>query len=592
MLHFLDLQLSRAFIPWLLFGLTVFPTHAQVFQAEDYTYYHDTTRGNSGGAYRNDNVDIEPTNDEGGGYNVGWIARGEWLAWRGLHIATDGDYVITARVASPNGGLFKVDVDAGAQKLADFEVPATGAWDTWTTLSKTVRLEAGTYQLGMYARSSGWNLNWLAVEPKQGDGGDGLVRFEAEDFEAAVDTTAGNEGEAYRDGDVDIEACEDQGGGYNVGWTEAGERLTYPAFDIPQSGFYALRARVASRNHRGALAFELTGDQSVSLGQIVIPDTGSWQNWTTLEIKVFIEQGRYQLRGAVRSGSFNLNWIELTETDRADHYADPSRGEWTLLVVPDTQHYSQNRRNAPIQHMRNAFDWIVAAKDQLNLRFVQGLGDITEDWDQTWEWENAVSAWYKLFDVVPFMPIQGNHDSPDALNRYFPVSRFINEPWYGDDFGGIENNYALMNIHGDEFMFLHVESYDPYSPYRPQGLRWAQGVLADHPNHKVILATHDIWGTQTIREQLLTRYDNIVMTNAGHHCVREVQFTTRGPNGGLSQNFVCDYQCDAEEVMLLRYYVFRPLEDRVDFYTFSPITGRFEVDATSQGSFPLEQRDP
>ena len=53
--------------------------NAQVFQAEDYSNYYDTTPGNQGGAYRNDNVDIEGSTE--GGYNVGWIDTGEWLVY-------------------------------------------------------------------------------------------------------------------------------------------------------------------------------------------------------------------------------------------------------------------------------------------------------------------------------------------------------------------------------------------------------------------------------------------------------------------------------------------------------------------------------
>src|SRR5438309_902688 len=39
--------------------------------------YFDTTPGNSGGAYRTTDVDIQTSSL--GRYNVGWIASGEWL---------------------------------------------------------------------------------------------------------------------------------------------------------------------------------------------------------------------------------------------------------------------------------------------------------------------------------------------------------------------------------------------------------------------------------------------------------------------------------------------------------------------------------
>ena len=94
-----------------------------------------------------------------------------------------------------------------------------------------------------------------------------------------------------------------------------------------------------------------------------------------------------------------------------------------------------------------------------------------------------------------------------------------------------------------------------------------------------------------IKRDFLTQHDNIVLSNAGHSCARETRFLTFGPDGGVAQNFVVDYQCDEQEIMLLRYYVFRPLEDRVDYYTYSPIADIFEEDANSQGSFDLELRD-
>ena len=58
--------------------------------------YHDTTPGNSGNQYRNDDVDIQATSDIGGGYNVGWIRDGEWLAF-------DVDVAQTACMTSPPG---------------------------------------------------------------------------------------------------------------------------------------------------------------------------------------------------------------------------------------------------------------------------------------------------------------------------------------------------------------------------------------------------------------------------------------------------------------------------------------------------------
>ena len=84
------------------------------FQAEDYTAFADTSAGNTGGAYRSDDVDIEATSDEGGGYNVGWVETGEWLTYASLNIPANGRYVVRARVASGTGGAMSVDLNAGS----------------------------------------------------------------------------------------------------------------------------------------------------------------------------------------------------------------------------------------------------------------------------------------------------------------------------------------------------------------------------------------------------------------------------------------------------------------------------------------------
>src|SRR5262249_23024749 len=53
--------------------------------------YFDTTPGNTGGAYRSDDVDIEPTADTGGGYDVGWTQAGEWLLYS-VNVTNAGTY--------------------------------------------------------------------------------------------------------------------------------------------------------------------------------------------------------------------------------------------------------------------------------------------------------------------------------------------------------------------------------------------------------------------------------------------------------------------------------------------------------------------
>ena len=133
-------------------------------QAEDYSNAYDTTAGNTGGQYRNDNVDIEATSDAGGGFNVAWTASGEWLAHNNVTFPTTGAYTIAYRVAAPSaGGVISADINAGTTQLGTVAVPATGGWQSWTTVQRTINVNAGTYNLGTFISSAGFNLNWIRI---------------------------------------------------------------------------------------------------------------------------------------------------------------------------------------------------------------------------------------------------------------------------------------------------------------------------------------------------------------------------------------------------------------------------------------------
>jgi hypothetical protein len=122
--------------------------------------YHDTTAGNSGGQYRNTDVDLEPAS--GGGYDVGWIASGEWLNYT-VNVAKAGSYTVQLRVASPAGGVMHVGFNTASNVWSRVVVPATGAWQTWTTISIPVTLGAGIQQMTLLADLGGFNLDFITV---------------------------------------------------------------------------------------------------------------------------------------------------------------------------------------------------------------------------------------------------------------------------------------------------------------------------------------------------------------------------------------------------------------------------------------------
>ena len=131
-------------------GSTPPPSSSQTVQAESFSAM-------SG-------VQVEGTSDAGGGSNVGWIDNGDWMAYGNINVPSSGSYRVEYRVASPNStGRLSLDLNSGSIQLGALNIPNTGGWQNWTTISHTLNLNAGTYSFGVFAQAGGWNFNWWRI---------------------------------------------------------------------------------------------------------------------------------------------------------------------------------------------------------------------------------------------------------------------------------------------------------------------------------------------------------------------------------------------------------------------------------------------
>ncbi len=123
--------------------------------------YSDGEEFNLGGVFRYEEVDIEATTDVGGGYNIGWTAADEWLEYT-VNVAASGTYDIDFRVASNGGGgAIRVEMN-GANVTGTVNVPNTGGWQNWQTVSLTgVPLNAGQQVMRIYIEIAGLNFNYI-----------------------------------------------------------------------------------------------------------------------------------------------------------------------------------------------------------------------------------------------------------------------------------------------------------------------------------------------------------------------------------------------------------------------------------------------
>lgn len=131
--------------------------------------YSDNTPNNTFGGYRTaTDVDIEPSTDEGGGFNLADIQEGEWVEYT-INVAETRAYNIEFRVATQESAQsFHVEID-GEDITGNIAVPNTGGWQSWETIgSKGFLLEEGEQVIRLAFHSQYFNLNRFTIKNYEG----------------------------------------------------------------------------------------------------------------------------------------------------------------------------------------------------------------------------------------------------------------------------------------------------------------------------------------------------------------------------------------------------------------------------------------
>lgn len=237
-------------------------------EAEDYNTggegvgYHDTTAGNHDNVYRHDGVDLSV--NPSGGYNIGYVVDGEWLAYT-LAVPSAGTYTVSCTVASwADGRSLALSLDGTS--LGTLAVP-NNLCNGWRTVSTRVTLPAGDHRLQVRFGGDKQILDRITVAavatptttvpttkpttvpttvPATPGGTVRLpATIQAENYATGGegagyhDSTTGNQGGAYRNDGVDI-AYAPSIGSYVVTQIRSGEWLEY-SVDAPR------RARLPAR---------------------------------------------------------------------------------------------------------------------------------------------------------------------------------------------------------------------------------------------------------------------------------------------------------------------------------------------------------
>ncbi|MCZ1003957.1 discoidin domain-containing protein [Streptomyces mirabilis] len=144
-------------------------------QAENYdtggqgVAYNVTSVNGKANSYRADGVDLDNTSDTGGGYNLGWTSGGQWFRYT-VDVATAGTCTLDLRVAAPSAvaGALHLSDASGTNLTGAVDLPATGDWQTWATVTTHVTLPAGRQILTLDQDNGGWNINHLGFTAGSG----------------------------------------------------------------------------------------------------------------------------------------------------------------------------------------------------------------------------------------------------------------------------------------------------------------------------------------------------------------------------------------------------------------------------------------
>lgn len=206
---------------------------------------------------------------------------------------------------------------------------------------------------------------------------------------------------------------------------------------------------------------------------------------------------------------YALNIVETWMTERKPALSnwDKENGDFSIALVGDTQIATEydvkNGYTDGTGVVSGIYDWLLQNKDEKNIQFVMGLGDIVQgeskyalnqgtsqvdvektDAVQEAEWEYAMSQIQTLNGKIPYSLIRGNHDNQ---------LKYMNHVKYTDYKDVVEgsldetmlNTWQELVVNDIEYLILSLDLGASDTE-----LAWAEEVIKTHPNHNVIITTH------------------------------------------------------------------------------------------------------
>jgi len=140
-------------------------------------------------------------------------------------------------------------------------------------------------------------------------GGNGYAYFDMD-----VGTNVNPAPDFRNNEDVDIEVCSDTEVGYNIGWAVAGEWLEYTV-NVAATGTYNLLIRSACNGDGRTVSLAM--DDINITGNVDIPNTSDWQEWTDIKVNdIELQAGEHVLKLTIGDVDYvNLNYVVFEQVE-------------------------------------------------------------------------------------------------------------------------------------------------------------------------------------------------------------------------------------------------------------------------------------
>jgi len=262
---------------------------------------------------------------------------------------------------------------------------------------------------------------------------------------------------------------------------------------------------------------------------------------------------------------YDRTWLTQQEWD-ALLAGDDKNYTYSIAFLPDIQYTTEFNPDK----LHYPFDYVLENQKSKNIQYLITLGDLTNSNTHP-EWNSFMQQTNRLDGKLPYSLIQGNHDVFDTdaqplFDQYFasgisPYYRYTkaNGGFYQLD--SVKNTYHLFSVGTVDYLLLNLDF-----GATDDVLEWANGVLAQYPERRVIAVTHGYLITDGSRvprgddyapssylptlndgdalwDKLFKKHTNIMMVVCGHFSSDSIIYSTAtGDNGNTVHQLMMDMQ--------------------------------------------------